>query len=192
MIAGRRAVSERQAAEPFASAGVVRVVAGRGEVEDEELVTELEPSARALRPDPAGALSVQDAVVGGGLVSETSFLRLVDLSFATVAAALTTWWEHEQRDGFVAVGPSARVGRIHIEHGVGRVRVVVRRRWGPLSRSLPMDLELAPWSELQPATRMELIARRRVRVNWRYFGTGQQALDTIIAELARITGASVR
>jgi hypothetical protein len=127
--------------------------------------------------------------VGEGLVSETSFLRHVNLSFATVVSALENWWERDQLDGLVAVRPDARMGRIKVEHGVGRVRVVIRRRWGPLASSLPMELELAPWSGLTPMTSMELIARRHVRLKWRYFGTGHHVLDAIIAALhARAVG----
>jgi hypothetical protein len=119
------------------------------------------------------------------LVSETSFLRLLDCSFPAAATALTAWWEHEQRDGFVAVGSKARVGRMRIDHGVGRVRLVIRRRWGPLHSSLPMELELAAWSERRPVTRLELIARSGVRVKWRYFSTGNEVLDAIVAEVSK-------
>jgi hypothetical protein len=123
-----------------------------------------------------------------GLVSETSFLRLVELPFATVAAALEALWASEQHDGFVAVGPNAVMGRPNLENGVGHASVVVRRGWGPVGGSLPMELEFSPWSELRPVTRLELIAQRRSSATRRYFGTGHQVLDTIIAELPRRIG----
>jgi hypothetical protein len=120
---------------------------------------------------------------GEGLVSGTSFLRLVDLPFATVAAALESLWEREQRGGFVTVGTGAHVGRPEVANGIGRVRVIMERRWGRISSSLPMELEIAPWSDSRPVTRLELVAGRRVRATRRYFLAGHLVLDAIIEEL---------
>jgi hypothetical protein len=143
-----------------------------------------EPATPA-RPAPVEA-AVERGVAGverdGGLVSGTSFLRLVDLPFATVAAALEAMWQHGQRGGYVRIGGNALMGRPSIDNGVGRVPVVIRRRRGPASSSLPMDLELASWSDARPVTRLELIAGRRVRATRRYFSAGHDVLDTLIEE----------
>jgi hypothetical protein len=120
---------------------------------------------------------------GEGLVSGTSFLRPLDLPFVTVAAALENLWEREQRGGFVTVGAGAHMGRPAVANGVGRVRVVMRHRWGRAGSSLPMELEIAPWSDSRPVTRLELVAGRRVRATRRYFLAGHLVLDAIIEEL---------
>lgn len=182
-IASEAAISDRRATEPLGADRDLRLVAGQREIDEKAVVTKFAARRRLDRTDVAPKLDVKSRIVAGGLMSETSFLRCVDVSFATVNAALETWWEREQRDGFVAVGAHARIGRINVDHGVGRVRVVLGRGWGPFRSSVPMELELAPWSERQPVTRLELIARRRVRTNERYFRTGRQLLDILIAQI---------
>ncbi len=119
------------------------------------------------------------------IAAVTSFVRLVDLSFAAVVSALDTWWEADQSEGFVHAGSTVLVGRLSIEHGIGRVAVIVRRPRRPFTRSLFMELELASWSDRPPMTRLELVARRRVRLSRRYFHIGHQAADILIAELWR-------
>ncbi len=118
-----------------------------------------------------------------GWLAETSFVRHVDLSFPAVVSALETWWEADQSEGFVNLAATVLVGRLSIEHGIGRVGVVVRRPRRPSTRSFVMELELAPWSERRPVTRLELVPRRRVRLSRRYFQTGHWVVDTLITEL---------
>jgi hypothetical protein len=134
------------------------------------------PGSWGWRPD--GAHSVP------GLVSTTSFLRSVDLPFATVASQLRHRFEGTERGGAAAVGPTLSMAQIRIERDVARFGLVIRRRGGPLRRPLRMDLELSPLAGGRPATRMELVARQRVRSGRRYFRTGHSALDALVAHLS--------
>ncbi|HXQ19161.1 MAG TPA: hypothetical protein VN781_05980 [Acidimicrobiales bacterium] len=119
------------------------------------------------------------------MLSQASFLRSLDLPFAAAACRLQDWWAAEELDGVAALGASVSMGPISIEPGVATAGLVVRRGWGPVRRTVRMDLELAPWSARHPLTRMELVARQRVRTGRRYFRAGHRVLDGVIAELSR-------
>jgi len=119
-----------------------------------------------------------------GLVTDASFVRLVDVPFAAGAAALRHWWACNQHDGVVRVGSYLLVGGIGVEPDFVRARFTVRRRLDPLRHSLPMEVELSSWTQLPPVTRLELIARRRVRIGGRRrFLVGHCVVDSLVAAL---------
>jgi hypothetical protein len=121
-----------------------------------------------------------------GLVSDTSFVRFVDVPFATAATALTRWWEDRQHDGVVTIGSYVLVGAVARDPGIARVRFAAHHRLNPVRHPLPMEIELASWSRLRPMTRLELVARRRVHLGQRrYLVLGHQVLETITRELKR-------
>jgi hypothetical protein len=188
VIASKAAISDRRpaerGAEPLGAGRDLRLVAGQREIEEEVVVTKFAAGRRLDSTDVAAKSGVKSRSADGRVVSGTSFLRCVDLPFATVATALEAWWERDQRGGTVAVDRHTQMGRINVDSGVGRVRIVICRGWGPLRSSVPMELELAPRYERQPVTRLELIARRRVHASERYFRIGHEVLDTLIAQIA--------
>jgi|HubBroStandDraft_1064217.scaffolds.fasta_scaffold45998_2 hypothetical protein len=127
------------------------------------------PGSRSLQREP-------------GLVGATSFLRSVDLPFVTVASELRRLGDSRSL-GLSDDGGTLSLGPVRIDLGLATVGVVLRRRWAVVRRQLQMDLELSPVPGHQPFTRVEMVARQRVRAGRRYFRTGLQALDTLVAEL---------
>jgi hypothetical protein len=117
-----------------------------------------------------------------GLMSATSFLRLVDLPFEGATAAVQELWDEDAREGLVEDDSLAFVGVPEISSGVTRAALVLKR---PVGRSLLMELELSPWSDGGEMTRVELVARRQVRTTDRYFQTANRALNVVLDELER-------
>jgi len=114
-------------------------------------------------------------------VSQTSFLRSVDLPFVVVASALHHWWERDEPARNAELGPSLQLGHVTIEPGLARAAVTIRRPRGSFRRTLRMELELSPLSAHHSMTRVELVARQRVRAGQRYFRAGHVALDALVA-----------
>jgi hypothetical protein len=127
--------------------------------------------------------TTEEVPAGGSLLSAASFLRMLHRPFTDVVAELDCWWQRQEQDGAAWIDPHTRIGRVCLESGTARLTVTTTDPWRPFKRSVPMVLELTPWTDGETMTRLELTPRRRVRPTRRYFNAGHRALNSLVSEV---------
>jgi hypothetical protein len=116
----------------------------------------------------------------GQLADLPSFRRIADIPFDTYIATLEGW-HLTRHDGELRLGNSLLRGPIERDHHTGTRRIEVILGRGPLRSSVPMRLDIEPWSPT--ATALELILCQRVRPSTAYFAAGHRLLDFLTRTL---------
>jgi hypothetical protein len=134
-------------------------------------------------PQPIGKLpSAHDA----------SFVRVIDLPGCCLSVTLQAWWHNVSAAGAVEIDRHLCLCQPHGERGSwsisGRMRRPASWRW------LPVELELWPLHDRW--TRLTLVPRSRVRVNWMYFRNGNRSVDrftcSVLSSAPLLLGATQR